>query len=181
MWMILKWLWKIRQQMLRANEVDTRKHTCFLTLSHVWIWWVCDRVILLVTTLFSWHSVWHYGRTTLNVFVIVCRLRQVQQNISRKNPAKSTYCWLNAKLLPPQHTIRHIEVQGPRPHKTEWSRAEHSTPQGQVQVQVRLSRGFSINHTRRMIFSFRSFSVFGFQFSVLIMHLLGSRGTQDKE
>jgi len=32
-----------------------------------------------------------------------------------------------------------------------------------------------------MIFSFRSFSVFGFQFSVLIMHLLGSRGTQDKE
>jgi len=31
----IKTTMKIPQQMLRANEVDTHKHTCFLTLSHV--------------------------------------------------------------------------------------------------------------------------------------------------
>jgi len=80
----------------------------------------------------------------LGVFVvIVCRLRQVQQNTSRKTQAKAHTAGSTQTSAAPKkaayfcpHNTQFGTLRFKAPGPTKRSGAERSTPQGQVQVQV---------------------------------------------
>jgi len=77
------------------------------------------------------------------VVVIVCRLRQVQQNTSRKTQAKAHTAGSTQTSAAPKkaayfcpHNTQFGTLRFKAPGPTKRSGAERSTPQGQVQVQV---------------------------------------------
>lgn len=176
----MKSMWTRTHTLALTHRYPTHTHTwpilehlCCLTLSHVWFS-VGLRprnfffFVFLGTTLFSWHST--AAVCCRWFFVIVCG--KFNKTFTKK-PAKSTYCWLNSNpnfaissvSLPPQHTIRHIEVQG----ECRTKRSGRNGAFESARPSASPNRGGSVQ------IQYLYMSIW-----FLIMHLLGSRGTKDK-
>lgn len=185
----MKSMWTRTYTHLLTHRYSTHTHThtwpilehlCCLTLSHVWfsvglrprnffLFFFC----ILGTTLFSWHST--AAVCCRWFFVIVCG--KFNKTFT-KNPAKSTYCWLNSnpnfaisRYLCPHNTqfgtlrFKASAAQNGADRRTDGT--ERSNRQGQVQVRIVVG-SVQIQYLYMSVW-------------FLIMHLLGSSGTKDKK
>jgi len=130
---------KIPQQMLRANEVDTHKHTCFLTLSHVWILWVCDRVIFFFFFLVTLYGIL-YDRMTVWLCVLLLLLFAACGKFNKtlvEKPRQKHILLAQRKLL---RLPKKQRTSAPTTHNSAHWGSRPPAPQNGVERSVRLRK-----------------------------------------